>query len=62
MLKDSIERVQQGRDPLGVIRRGDGHDGIIELESYKTELGANANVVRNADLGKQLEIIAPYDL
>jgi len=62
MLRDSIERVREGKDPLGVIRRGDGHDGVIELESYKTQLGAKPGEVRNADLGKQLEIIAPYDL
>ena len=62
MLRDAIERVREGKDPVGVIRRGDGHDGVIELESYKTQLGAKPGEVRNADLGKRLEIIAPYDL
>ena len=61
MLKDAIEHVRQGKDPIAVIRKGDGHDGLIELESYKTELGKD-NEVRNPTLGKQLEIIAPYDL
>ena len=61
MLKEAIEAVQRGADPLGVIRKGDGHDGLIVLESYKTELGKDLEV-RNPVLGKELEIIAPYDL
>jgi 5,5'-dehydrodivanillate O-demethylase len=61
MLKESIERVQAGKDPAGVVRKGDGHDGTIELESYKT-LGADELTVRLPDVGKQLEVIEPYDL
>jgi hypothetical protein len=54
--------VQQGKDPAGVIRAGDGHDGIIDLASYKTELGANPGEIRAPGLGQELEVIAPYDL
>ena len=61
MIKESIERVQRGEDPIGVVRKGDAHDGVIALESYKT-LGLTANEVRLPELGKELEITAPYDL
>ncbi len=61
MLKDAIECVQRGEDPLGVVRKGDSHEGIIDMESYKTELGQDLEI-RNPDLGKKLEITEPYDL
>jgi 5,5'-dehydrodivanillate O-demethylase len=61
-LRGAIEAVQQGKDPAGVIRAGDGHDGIIDLASYKTELGANPGEIRAPGLGQELEVIAPYDL
>jgi hypothetical protein len=61
-LRGAIEAVQQGKDPAGVIRAGDGHDGIIDLASYKTELGANPGEIRAPELGQELEVIAPYDL
>jgi 5,5'-dehydrodivanillate O-demethylase len=61
MLKLSIERVQRGEDPVGVIRKGDGHDGAIELESYKT-LAPKEGEIRLPELGRKLEVTAPYDL
>lgn len=61
MLKESIERVARGEDPMGVVRKGDGHDGVIELESYKT-LGATPGEIRQAELGRKLAVTAPYDL
>ena len=61
MLKESIERVQRGQDPAGVVRAGDGHEGIIELESYKT-LGGDSNEVRLPEVGRKLEVTEPYDI
>jgi 5,5'-dehydrodivanillate O-demethylase len=60
-LKESIELVKIGKEPYGVVRKGDGHDGVIELESYKT-LALTDNEIRLPDVGKELEITAPYDL
>ena len=37
------------------------HDVVIELESYKT-LGATPGEIRKAELGRKLEVTAPYDL
>ena len=61
MVLRSIEAVQRGEDPVGVIRSGDGHDGFIDLHSYKTELGHEYGQVRRSDVGEKLEIIAPHD-
>jgi hypothetical protein len=44
-----------------VVRAGDGHDGMIELESYKT-LAPKAGEIRLPELGRRLEVTAPYDL
>jgi 5,5'-dehydrodivanillate O-demethylase oxygenase subunit len=61
MLLRSIEAVQRGEDPINVIRAGDGHDGLIDLHAYKTELGQEYGEVRRSDVGDKLKIIAPHD-
>jgi phenylpropionate dioxygenase-like ring-hydroxylating dioxygenase large terminal subunit len=61
MLKAAIESVQRGEEPIGIVRKGDGHDGLIELESYKT-LAPRAGEIRLPELGQKLEVTAPYDL
>jgi 5,5'-dehydrodivanillate O-demethylase len=58
MLKRSIEAVEQGRDPPGVIH--DEDHGPIEFVTYKTELGTTPGVVRHVEEGKRLKIIAPF--
>jgi 5,5'-dehydrodivanillate O-demethylase len=62
MIGQAIEAVSKGEDPAGVVRAGDGHDGLIDLQAYKTELGATPGQIRRPEIGKRLEVIAPYDL
>jgi phenylpropionate dioxygenase-like ring-hydroxylating dioxygenase large terminal subunit len=59
MVLASIDAVAKGQPPVGAIPP---HDGIIELETYKTELGDNPEQIRRPDDGRKLEIIAPYDV
>lgn len=58
MLQAAIDAVEAGQDPKGVIR--DPNHDVVDLYSFKTELGAAPGEIRNPDLGRTLEVIAPY--
>src|SRR5208282_5302664 len=47
MVKQSIEAMQQGKDPINVQR--DDHP-IIDLHAFKTNLGAEPGKIRNPEL------------
>jgi 5,5'-dehydrodivanillate O-demethylase len=59
MLKQAIQAVKAGKDPIGVIR--EPSDAIIEFSCYKTGLGAQPGEVRAAEKGKALGIVAPFE-
>ena len=58
MLLRSIDAVERGEPAFGTIPP---NDDVIMLETYKT-LAADPTEIRNVELGKQLEVIQPYDL
>ncbi len=59
MVKQSIEAVELGNDPINVRR----HDHpIIDLHAFKSNLGAEPGKIRNPELGKKLQVVAPFDL
>lgn len=60
-VRRSIEAVKEGRDPVGVIREGDGHEGLIDLRSYKSRIGGRREEVRAPEVGEKLGVVAPYD-
>ena len=59
MIREAIADVQAGRDPRGVIRE-ENHK-VIDLWAYKTELGAVAGEIRNAEHGKKVGVVAPFE-
>jgi 5,5'-dehydrodivanillate O-demethylase len=61
MVAQSIKAVESGKDPVGVIRAGDGNDGFIDLHSWKTELDVKPGQVRAPEVGAKIGIIAPHD-
>ncbi len=59
MLMKSIDAVERGEAPVGLIPP---NDDVVMLESFKTLGIDNPTEVHNADLGEQLDVIAPYDV
>lgn len=59
MVSQAIKDVEKGKDPIHVLR---GPHPTIELEAFKTNLGDESSGVRNAELGKKLQVVAPFEL
>jgi hypothetical protein len=59
MVKQAIDDVREGKDPVHVIR---GANPTIKLEAFKSILGDKKGEIRNAELGKKLQVIEPFDL
>ena len=59
MVKQAIDDVKNGKDPIHVIR---GDNPTIELEAFKSILGDKKGEIRNPELGKKLQVIEPFDL
>jgi len=58
MVAQAIKDVEKGKDPIHVVR---GDHPIIQLEAFKTNLGEEGGV-RNPELGKKLQVVAPFEL
>ncbi len=59
MVKEAIEAVKKGKDPMHVIR---GANPTIKLEAFKVPLGNEPGKIRNPELGEKLQVTAPFDL
>jgi 5,5'-dehydrodivanillate O-demethylase len=59
MVAQAIKDVEKGKDPIHVLR---GDHSIIRLEAFKTNLGDESGGVRDPELGKKLQVVAPFEL
>jgi 5,5'-dehydrodivanillate O-demethylase len=59
MVKQAIDDVKKGKDPMHVIR---GDNPTIKLEAFKSILGDKKGEIRNPELGRKLQVIEPFDL
>ena len=59
MLKNAIDAVAKGKDPMGVLRKKE-QDVPINFDTWKRGLGAKPGRVRRKSKGDELKIIAPF--